>query len=451
MKRRDFLQLLAATGITANIPLVTPHAHASSSLDQYLVVVNAQGGWDPTSLCDPKGLNQAYTDQSDRHEGSTNSVALDATKKYGAIQWSAIPEDASNNDDDLIRMEQQFDDFFNTHGEQLTVINGIDTQTNNHDTGSRFVWSGYDETGYPSLAAYYAAAVSPNLPMAFISNGGYDFTDSLVAKARAINADFISQIADPNHYNDDGGFLYRSSDRSIDLYDQVKAAQASRIQRQLDGETLPKKRQQLNQLFGVRSEDNNLADLSVQLDDIENNVIPDEHWNTDRANSLKSQAQVVVAAFKANLAASANLNTGGFDTHGNHDANAYPILGDLLEGVHYLKMALDYAGIADKTTIVIGSDFGRTPYYNSGNGKDHWPVTSMMVMSGDSTGGKVFGESSSDFNALAVNEATGEADSSGLILEPGHVNQALRELLGVESADIAEHYPLPTNRFSIFS
>jgi len=452
MKRRQFMQLMAASGLSASMPVWTPKAAAATPPDQFLVVVNAAGGWDPTSLCDPKGLNQAYTDKSDRFEGSTNSVALDPNKTYGNIQWSAIPDGVSNDDAVLTRINDQFDGFFNTYGSRLTVINGIDTGTNNHDTGNRYVWSGHEETGYPSLAAFYAATVAPNLPLAYISNGGYDFTDSLVARARASSAGFISQIADPNHYGSDRGFIYRSYNRNVDLYDDIKAAQAARLQRQLAAEPLPQRRQQLQSLLGIRSVDSNLGELTVKLDDIQANVLRDEHWNENRGESLKSQAEVVTAAFAAGLCASASLNYGGFDTHGNHDRSAYPQMGDMLEGIHFLLQALEYAGVANKTTVVVGSDFGRTPYYNSGNGKDHWPITSVLVIRpGNSGGGKVFGASSSDFRSLSINRNTGLADNGGETLTPAHVNRELRRLLGVENSPLADSYPLSLNAFNIFS
>lgn len=450
MKRRQFLQLMAATGLTAHMPLWTPKAYAATAPQKFLVVVNASGGWDPTSICDPKGLNGLYAEQSTRYNGSTNSVALDAGKTYNQIQWSAIPEFTTDTDV-LTRIEGQFDQFFNTYADRMTVINGIDTGTNNHDTGNRVIWSGKQELGYPSLAAYFAAATGANLPMAFISNGGYDYTDSLVARARASSANFINQIADPNRYSGDRGFLYRAADRSVDQYETVMAAQKARIQRQLQSEALPLRRQQLSQLAGVRSEESNLGDLTVHLADIKANVDRDSNWNTNRSNSLKSQAEVVTAAFKAGLCAAANLNIGGFDTHGNHDANAYPQLGDMLEGIHFLQQALAYAGLADKTTVVVGSDFGRTPYYNSGNGKDHWPVTSMMVLHPNSTGGKVFGQSTAAFRSQKISRSTGLPDDNGAVLTPAHVNQALRGLLGVDQIALADDYPLRVTGFNIFS
>lgn len=459
MKRRNFLQLLAATGMSAHLPVFSSSAHGATAPQKYLVVVNAGGGWDPTSICDPKGLNQAYVNNSDRHLGSTNSVELDSNKQFGQIQWSAIPEFVSNDEAVRLRIENQFDQFFQTYGDRLTVINGIDNGTNNHDTGNRVTWSGHEEIGYPSISALYAAAVSPTLPMAFISNGGYDYTDSLVARARASSAGFINEIADSNYWYTDSndqfktGLHYRDRSGNVDIYNMIKQAQSQRIQRQQASEALPQKRAQLSQLFGIRSTDSNLGALSVHLADIQNNVSRDSNWNTNRSNSLKSQAEVVAAAFKSNLAASANLNIGGFDTHGDHDARAYPQLGDLLEGVHFLNQALSYAGIADKTTVVIGSDFGRTPYYNSGNGKDHWPITSVMVMhpAGTSTGGRVFGASTIDFRAQAINRQTGLPDSNGDVLGPHHVNNALRQLMGINSSAVAGNYPLNFNAFNIFS
>lgn len=458
MKRRNFLQLLAATGMSAQLPVFSNRAHAATIPERYLVVVNAGGGWDPTSICDPKGFNRAYADNSDRFEGSTNSVDLDSNKRFGQIQWSAIPEGVSNDDDVRLRIESQFDQFFQSYGNRLTVINGIDNGTNNHDTGNRVTWSGHEENGYPSISALYAAAISPRLPMAFISNGGYDFTDSLVARARANSAGFINEISDPNFWFTDSntqfrrGLHYRSEDNQVDIYNMIQQAQNNRIQRQQNNEPLPKRREQLGQLFTVRGEDNNLGALKTHIDDIQANVSRDANWNPNRANSLKSQAEVVAAAFKANVAASANLSVGGFDTHGNHDASAYPRLGDLMEGVHFLNQALTHAGIADRTTIVIGSDFGRTPYYNSGNGKDHWPITSVMVLHPTTvnTGGRVFGASTTDFRAQSINPQTGLAEASGDMLGPQHVNQALRELMGIQNNPLMADYPLAANPFNIF-
>jgi uncharacterized protein (DUF1501 family) len=450
MKRRDFIQMLAATGMTASLPLTASKAYAAAP-DHFLVIVNAGGGWDPTSLCDPKGnLSQYLSERPDaRNEGSINSVAINTATKRNAVSgmaWSDTPR-INNNDDATARVDYQFQNFFTTYHDKLTVINGVDNGTNNHSSGNRATWSGNLEMGYPSLAALFAASKNPGLPMAYISNGGYDFTASLVSRARASSANFIDRLADPNSER----YHYRNEDQSTDVYSQIKQAQAQRLARQQANETLPLRRQQLNQLFTVRQADNDLAKLSDEKAIIEAKKPTDDHMN-NRDQGFKRQASLVAAAFKSGVAASANISTGGFDTHGNHDNSQYQNLGDLLEGVAYLQEALEAAGIADKTTVVIGSDFGRTPYYNSGDGKDHWPVTSMMVMhpTGSGKGGNVFGASTDKFRAQTLNTTTGQPDANGQLLTPAHINLALRKELGIADNTLAARFPLNVDDFDIF-
>lgn len=457
MKRRHFLHMLAATGMTASLPLASQRAFAAEQ-DNYLIIVNAGGGWDPTSLCDPKGNLGQYAQERPgaNNGGSINSVALNPGKKdaVSGIQWSDTPiidGTIASPGAATQRVNNQFDRFFQDYSSRLTVINGIDNGTNNHNTGNRATWSGSLEMGYPSLAALFAASKNPSLPMAYISNGGYDFTASLVSRARASSASFIDDLADPNS----DGFLYRNNDTSkekLDIFKQVKLAQKQRLERQKKNVQLPLRREQLNQLFTVRVEDNNLEQLSIQKGLIEASLPTNNHMN-NRDQGFKRQASLVAAAFKARVAVSANISTGGFDTHGNHDSNQYQSLGDLLEGVIYLQQALTAAGIADKTTVVIGSDFGRTPYYNSGNGKDHWPVTSMMVMHPQSSGkgGKVFGSSTNKFRSQKLDLSTGQVNTNGKLLTPAHVNLALRKELGIADNHLAKKFPITAEDFSIFS
>lgn len=455
MKRRNFIQMLAATGMTASLPLTANKAFAAAP-DHFLVIVNAGGGWDPTSLCDPKGNGGQYAiDQPGaRNGGSINSVDISEAGTKLGIQWSGIPiidGSVASPGGATLRVRNQFETYFDTYANRLTVINGIDNGTNNHSTGNQATWSGSLEMGYPSLAALFAASKNPTLPMAYISNGGYDFTASLVSRARASSAGFIDQLADPNSSE----YLYRTdkdSDQDIDIYQKIKLAQKERLARQQAQAELPLRRQQLNQLFTVRQEDNDLAELSKAKGLIEAVLPTNSHMN-NRDQGFKRQASLVAAAFKAGVAASANISTGGFDTHGNHDSSQYQSLGDLLEGVTYLQEALAEAGIADKTTVVIGSDFGRTPYYNSGNGKDHWPITSMMVMhpSGSTKGGKTFGSSNNLYRSHKLDLTTGGVNTAGQLLTPAHVNLALRKELGIHDNALAVNFPLNVDNFEIFS
>ena len=150
-----------------------------------------------------------------------------------------------------------------------------------------------------------------------------------------------------------------------------------------------------------------------------------------------------MAGYKAGLTASVNINFGSFDTHGNHDATHIPRLARLLKGVDLLKQEAENQGISDNVIFVIGSEFGRTPGYNSGNGKDHWSVSSMMFMGKGITGGRVVGASTHRHDALKVNPTTLAVDENGINITYAHINKAMRKLAKIENNQLlTQYYPL---------
>ena len=85
--------------------------------------------------------------------------------------------------------------------------------------------------------------------------------------------------------------------------------------------------------------------------------------------------------------------------------------------------------------VVVGSDFGRTPHYNNDNGKDHWPIGSVIVMERNAVwGNRVVGVTDGGHNAHLINPTTLQRDDSGgTIIYPKHIHKALRRHLGLEN------------------
>ena len=193
----------------------------------------------------------------------------------------------------------------------------------------------------------------------------------------------------------------------------------------------------MQQLQTVRGEDNNLNRL-VQ-------ALPERI-----ASGLPGQAEVAVASFTSGLAVSANLSTGGFDTHGNHDRDHSRRLTDLLEGVDHLWNEIERAGLQDRTTVLVGSDFGRTPFYNANRGKDHWNVTSMLAMGAGIRGNRVIGATDANVEARAVNPQNLQLDSNGIILTPEHIHVALRDLAAIP-ADLDAQFGIQAPLLPLFS
>ncbi|AKU92005.1 DUF1501 domain-containing protein [Vulgatibacter incomptus] len=411
MERRDFLKLAAGAGLALSFPAGIRRAEAASVdyRGPLWVFVNADGGWDPTSLCDPKGRLSA-----DEASPVNKSYGVGDILTAGNIRYAPVGGNQA---------------FFEKHWKRLLVVNGLDTETNSHDSGQRNVWSGSLQEGLPALAALVAGGLGKDKPMAFLSSGGFDDTAGLVALSRAGNMGALSRIAFPNRSdpNNPDSFIHSQS-----TSERIAKAQEERIQSLLQRERLPRVRRSLSMLVNARAGQDELQRLSEML----------PSPLDDSNNPLKRQAQVAVAAYRAGITVSANLNLGGFDTHGNHDATHIPRLQMLLEGVDFLLAEAEDKGIADRIVVAVGSDFGRTPSYNSDNGKDHWSITSMMLIGAGIPGNRVVGATDERHRPLTVDPRTLQLDARGIRLKPVHVHRALRRLAGVDRLDAASRFPL---------
>ncbi len=420
MDRRDFLKLAGVTGLTVAAPFSLHSDTIAETLTPYtgplFLFVNASGGWDPTSLCDPKG--RANEDA----ERPVNMFFTDEIETAGNIKYAPVPGLKA---------------FFERHQSRLLVLNGIDTATNGHDSGSRHIWSGNLSEGHPALGALIAASHAPGKPMAYITNGGYDLTHGVVARTRVGDIGALSRAAFPNEIEPGNSSAVYNSGFAMQ---RIHEAQAARLEALRERSHLPHSHHSLNVLHLARGSNNELKRLTEFLPEIS-------------GSSLKRQAQVAIAAYRAGLSVAANLNVGGFDTHGNHDQSHFPRLQTLLSGISEIWDEADRAGVADDIVVVVGSDFGRTPYYNSNNGKDHWSVTSMMLMGKGIPGNRVIG-GSTEGHALKTIDPTTLAvlddKTQGIRLTPAHVHLQLRKLAGIHEREVSLRFPLRTQDLPLF-
>jgi Protein of unknown function (DUF1501) len=412
MERRDFLKLasMAGLGVVAG-GLFPGGANADEPYTGNLWInVHAGGGWDPTSLCDPKpGLNN-YT--------QADVVTLTNGISYPNI--TTLPNDPNQ----AIPYNNLF---FEKWGDQLLVINGIDTSTNSHDVGTRVIWSGSLLENRPSFAALVAGAYGATKPMAFITNGGYDVTANVVSQTRVGNIDALKRIAYPSII--DPNSEDTSTFHSDGTIKRIADARQARHDVMLAKQQLPRFRRSMSQLYTARVGQNELKRLTEFL------PAPDEFEQSD----LRRQAQVAIAAYQAGLCVSANLATGGFDTHGNHDPNQRNALANILDGVDFLMQLAVDKGIADKIIISVGSDFGRTPQYNDQQGKDHWSITSMMFLGQAITRKGVIGGTDEGHNPLEVDPASLQV-GSGVRIAPGHIQKALRKLAQIDTNPVVQGF-----------
>jgi hypothetical protein len=417
MKRRDFTKLLGMAGLGVAGPWTMQR---TSALEPYTgnfyISLAAIGGWDVTSFCDPK--------RNIPGERAINTWADSASiEQVGNIAYAPI----ANNKE-----------FFERFYKEMLVINGIDTGTNSHDDGRRHTWSGRIGFGYPSFGAIASRTIAPELPLSLVHASGYSETAGIARFSRLQNPSEIRNLIN------DSQIFYGSA--SYDLFEQseldlINQYQNQRLDRLMSSPNLlPRQEVGMNNLYLANSTRDDLDAFAALLP------------NTFETDSDFRAAQLALLAYQSGLCVATQLGVRGFDTHQAHDDNHFEYLAKLTKLVTYIFDVAEAGGFADKVVVTMASDFGRTPYYNSGGGKDHWPIGSAIIIQQDAGwGNRVVGATDEEHQAYDINPETLQIDSNGIRLEPRHLQQALRRLSGIDQSGIAQLFPLNAEDFDFFN
>ena len=130
MKRRAFLKYSGLMGLGAGLPwLPTMNLSAATDYSGPLwLMIDATGGWDPTSLCDPKGYD-APDDPLRLNNYAKNNIQSIANSP---ITYAPPPEfNPADNFD--ITQYYSASTFFTNYYQKLLIVNGIDTETISHN------------------------------------------------------------------------------------------------------------------------------------------------------------------------------------------------------------------------------------------------------------------------------------------------------------------------------
>ena len=428
MKRRTFFKglLAAAAGAVSGFHL--PLANAADYDGKLFVFVQADGGWDPTSFCDPK--TNTPGERIINHWAEAGD-----TWQAGNLFYA----DFGNNGE-----------FFEKYYDRMLVINGVDAQTNSHSAGVVHNWSGRVAEGYPSMTALLAAHHAPGLSLSYLSFGGFSHTAGLAPYTRLNGADLIRNIATPEVTRWDHSQSYINQAD----WETLRAFREANIERLAAAPHLLPRAARNRRLYAAALSPEATEGLKAYAA-----LLPpdDELEQGEESGTLRSelrlQAQLAILAFTARVAVSADLWLGGFDTHANHDPDQNWLLANLTNSVDFLWEFAEIHGVADHLVVVMGSDFGRTNYYNADAGKDHWPIGSFVVMEKNQPWtNRVVGETDALHFAHKIHPATLQRDdANGTIIHPKHIHKALRRYFGIEDSPGTQRFPFHnTEDFAFF-
>ena len=412
LNRRQLLRA-AVVGGSAAAGLLNSRVWSSAAHQPYegplLVTLQLNGGVDVTQLCDPK-VNV-------KGEPKINYWADAADPgQAGNIRYAPVANNAA---------------FFKRFGRDMLVINGVDSQTNSHETGKLYNWTGSNAEGRPSLSALFAAAQSPDQPLAYSVFDGFSRTAGLIGYNRFDDLSNMGALIRPNVDPWSGGQKRAETDvmrsqqlvqdgvQSLLLRPNLSIRQRQSALRFVDAREGREGLQRLAELVPAEEDIQRREDFSA--------------GGMNFSSNLKQQMQGALLVFKSGLGSAADLALGGFDSHDIHDPVSEALLTQFADAVHFFWDYAEELGLADRIVLVIGSDFSRTNFYNDGNGKDHWPIGSYMVMEqGAPWGDRVVGLTDELHFAKAINAETLKEDPKGVLMTPSHVHRALQAYLGLD-------------------
>lgn len=416
MKRRNFLKMIGAGSLAHGLPLSFGlHAAPADYTGKLLIVLQANGGWDVTSFCDPK-VNVSGEEPINNwaYEGEVESV--------GNIQYAPFANNRS---------------FFQKYYQDMLVINGIDVQTNSHDAGHVHTFSGRLSEGFPTLSSLFASVQGPDLSMSYLSSpGAFSATGDLIRFTQLANTDRLLNVIFPNsvEWSDDLNWLRTDDWESIM---QARNARLDALKSAAGATSLQtKNRSNYQRAINNSGSLSNFERALRQAGDL---------YNSEPDNRLKRQIQLALIAMNSGVTCAADVVQIGFDSHDNHDEEQTLALDRLTSGIDYLWTYAEQLGLADRLVLVVASDMGRTPWYNAGQGKDHWPVTSLIVMErGQSWTNRTVGLTDEGHFTVPINGTTFEADQNGSIIYPKDVMQSLRDYLGISQHQNAVQFAFDT-------
>lgn len=392
--------------------LLPSRVHAQGTAKRLIMLV-ANGGWDPVVALDPKeeGPGVAIPPGSTFRRGDLELYDAEAT-------GGAVPA------------------YFERHGDVTAVVRGITVASIAHEFCTRRILTGTPSAASPDLGAISASVSGADFPLPYMVLGSAAFTGPFGAQSgRLGSSNQLVTLLDPDKafpVEGGGGPLAPNAEEAGAVRAFLEA-RTDRIRRRR-GQFGDNKRRLDDYLTSLGGSEQ-LAGFSHVMGDVTGGV------------SFAQQIDIALNMLEQEVAWSIGMDTGlAWDTHtDNHadqTANYAAFFAGLSQLVDGLKSRPGSRGgrLIDETAVVVISEMGRTPTLNADQGKDHWQNTSALVLGSDVQGDRAFGKSSDTgaeggvLQSVPVDFATGLPSPDGRSLESADFVAGVLAWTGVDPA-----------------
>jgi len=394
---------LATLGLTfGQIPLNAFSNVASNRKTKFFIMLTADGGLDVTLSLDPQEHEAGRTDQDDMFIEYTPDQILKVGDIYLAPGAEALK----------------------SFGQDILILNGISmVRDAGHESNLRYLQSGNGSGLLPNMTLH-SEEMNPS-PLGVLMSGKFDMA------GRSAGVTELSGLSSSLAQNR----------LSVPEVTAIMEPEAAVTMGRLDAMA---------------------ADVIREYSEIKA-LLP----------NASDQLRALLVSFKAGLTRSASLNLSSFgnslnfDTHSNHEGThlrsqkeLFSRLTGLLEALR--KTPYETGSLFDVTSVLVVSEFSRTPFRNNAKGKDHNPFTNSALLIGpDFQTGKVVGQShlysrserggsgaTALHTALPIDFKTGEiirAPQAGAsLIYPEHLAKTVLNVLGVPvPPELADYAVIP--------
>ncbi len=395
MDRRGFLTSLLAGGVGCR---VLPLDARASGGAPHLIVVHADGGWDPTFALDPKpGLvDGPYPD--------TDPGDPDDVEELGT--WGEITVAVNEKRRPYVRR------FFENWADRTTVIRGLWVGTLSHWEGKDRVLAGTSRDGAPDLTAIAGGTLGAG-PLGAVDLSGVGRAGPFSASvARAGVRGQLRALLDPSSRFALGSGAPRPA---ADLGDEDLAAiEAWRRSRSSGARDAAAERA-----------DRLWAERGALLE-----ALP-----YGKRGSFAEDLDLAATLIESGTAHAVLLSTRvNWDTHAD-GAQQHTAWNETMGGLGTLASRLERAGLLDRTLVVVVSEIGRSPTRNEEDGTHHWPYTAALLFGADTAGRRSLGGTDDRLVGVPCDPRTGRPTASGDPLRHDALAAGVLEAVGVDPED----------------
>ncbi len=396
MSRRAALQLLGKTsiavpllnGVTALFP---KHANAQTGAPHRVLQIFLNGGWDSIMSTDPvldgtaKASSGNFAPQYfQTNHGSYVGATATVVGKSNLIVGAG-----------MVNAKNAFAQI------PTAFVNGMFVEVTAHELAVNYLYSGKLSLSrsreFPAFIAT-AANKTGGFPAHVILGGQMPLGETRASNPplQSLDSDvFVKMLAGP-HTSD---YKQTTLDAGHSLIAKLNATYQKRLSSNAKAS-----------LSSWNASEAGLTSLYAKRFDQKLAITTQMHTDFstgDDAGSIGSKFAMAYLSLREGVSRYVTVSFAGFDTHMNHVSTHKPLMADFASRlntlINYMTTTNDpddgTKKLAETTTILVYSEFNRTPHFNGAGGTDHWQTGSAIVMGKGVRDNTVIGSTDNQGNA----------------------------------------------------